>query len=73
VAVVSLVITTALLTPLLWLVTCGAIIVSYARRPAASRRSDQGPAGEIPPDTAVTTSQRPELVTELSSQQQACD
>jgi hypothetical protein len=70
-AVVSLVITTAFLAPLLWLVTCGAIIVSYARRPAPLRRSDQGPAGEIPPDTAVTTSRRSELITELSSQQQA--
>jgi len=47
---VSGVVTTSILAPLLWLVTCGAIIVSYARRPAPSPHSDQGPAGEVPPD-----------------------
>jgi hypothetical protein len=55
------------LAPVLWLVACGVILVSYARRPAASRRSDQGPAGEIPPDTAVSTAGTSELITEFSA------
>jgi hypothetical protein len=59
---------TVSLAPLLWLVACGVILVSYARRPAASRRSDQGPAGEIPPDTAVSTAGTSELITEFSPQ-----
>jgi hypothetical protein len=67
-AFVNLVLTTVFLAPLPWLVTCGAIIVSYARRPAASPRSDQGLAREDPPDTAVSTSSSPELITELSRQ-----
>jgi hypothetical protein len=59
---------TVSLAPILWLVACAAIIVSYARRPAPSRRSDQGPAGEIPPDTAVSTSGTSEPITEFSAQ-----
>ena len=51
-----LVLTTAPLTPILWLVACAVIIVSYARRPAPSCGSDQGPAQESPPDTAVSAS-----------------
>jgi Glycosyltransferase family 87 len=62
------VVTTVCLAPLLWLVTCGAIIVSYARRPALSHLSVQGPAREDPADTAVSTSSRPELITEFSPQ-----
>ena len=36
--------TTAPLTPILWLVACAVITVSYARRPALARGGDQGPA-----------------------------
>ena len=54
--------TTASLVPILWLIACAVIIVSYARRPPPACRSDQGPAG--PPHTAVSTasstSERPE-------------
>jgi hypothetical protein len=65
---VVVVTSTVSLAPILWLVACAAIIVSYARRPAPSRRSDQGPAGEIPPDTAVSTAGTSELITEFSPQ-----
>jgi hypothetical protein len=41
-------VTTVALTPFLWLVTCAAIIVSYARKPAPPPRSDQRPGpGEL--------------------------
>jgi hypothetical protein len=57
------------LVPFLWLVACAVIIVSYARRPAHSRGSDQGPAREDHPDTAVSASSRTsELMTESSPQ-----
>jgi hypothetical protein len=59
---------TVSLAPLLWLVACGVILVSYARRPAAAPRSDQGLAGEVPPDTAVSTSGTSEPITEFSPQ-----
>ena len=51
----TLVMTTLDLAPILWLVACAAIIVSYARRPAACDRSDRGQVQEGPPDSAVTT------------------
>jgi hypothetical protein len=61
--------TTATLTPILWLVACAVIIVSYARIPAHSHGSDQGPARGGPPDTAVrTSSSTSELMTESSPQ-----
>jgi hypothetical protein len=61
--------TTEGLTPILWLVACAVIIISYARRPAHSHGSDQGPAREGPPDTAVSTSScTSELMTESSPQ-----
>ena len=41
-----LVVTTMVYVPLFWLVACGAIIVSYARRPALSHRTGQAPARE---------------------------
>jgi hypothetical protein len=62
---------TVFLTPILWLVACAAIIVSYARRPAVSGRDDQGQAGEVPPDTGASTSCTPELITEFSPQRPA--
>jgi hypothetical protein len=65
---VNLVLTTVFLAPVLWLVACGAIILSYALRPACSRRSEQAPAGKVPPDIDVSTSSSPELITELSRQ-----
>jgi hypothetical protein len=59
--------TTVILAPILWLVTCAVIIVSYTRRPAHRHDSDQGPAREGPPDTAIgTTSCTSELMTESS-------
>jgi hypothetical protein len=59
--------TTVVLAPILWLIACAVIIVSYARRPAPSHDDDQGPAREGPPDTAVgTTSYTSELMTESS-------
>ncbi len=42
----TVVISTLFLAPLVWLVTCGAIIVSYARRPMDWTRSDEAIAGE---------------------------
>ena len=61
--------TTTFLAPFLWLTVCAVIIVSYARRPAPTRGSDQGPAREGLPDTAVSTSSyTSELMTESSPQ-----
>ena len=40
--------TTAPLTPTLWLIACAVITVSYARRPALARVSDEEPAREDP-------------------------
>jgi hypothetical protein len=63
------VVTTVFLAPFLWLVACAVSIVSYARRPAHSRGSDQGPAQEGLPDTAVSTSSpTSELMTESPPQ-----
>jgi hypothetical protein len=62
---------TVSLAPILWLVACGAIIVSYARRPAPSRRGDQGPAAEVPPDDADATPGASEPITEFSPQRPA--
>jgi hypothetical protein len=47
--------TTAPITPILWLVACAVITVSYARGPALARGGDQDPAREGPPDSAVST------------------
>lgn len=57
----TVVLTTVGLTPLLWLIACGAIVISYARRPASSSSVDQSLAGEEPPDTEISTSSIPEL------------
>jgi hypothetical protein len=62
----AVVLTTVSLAPLLWLITCVAIIVSYARRPASSRSIDEEPTREGPPDTAVSASSTSELETEFS-------
>jgi hypothetical protein len=51
-----LVSTTVFLVPILWLIACAVIIVSYARRPAASDSTDRGQAQERPPDSAGTAS-----------------
>ncbi len=48
--------TTAVLTPILWLVACAAILVSYARRPACCAATD-----------AVTTSRPREYISEAAS------
>jgi hypothetical protein len=57
--------------PLLWLVACVVILVSYARRPAPSGRSDQEPVREVPPHAAAGTSRTSELIGEFSPQRQA--
>jgi hypothetical protein len=63
----TLVTTTVILAPILWLVACAVIIVSYARRPAHPLSSDQGPVREGPPDAAGGTSScRSERMTESS-------
>jgi hypothetical protein len=63
----TVVTTTEFLAPILWLVTCAVIIVSYARRPAPSHDDDQGPVREGPPDAAGDTSSRTsELMTDSS-------
>jgi hypothetical protein len=62
----TLVPTTAPLVPLLWLVACVLIIVSYARRPACSG-SDQTPAPESAQDGASGASSPAELTTESAS------
>jgi len=76
-----MVLTTAQLAPLLWLITCAAILVSFARRPGPSRIADQSDEGgevgerdegpnpeESSPDTAATESPTSESDTELSPQ-----
>ena len=69
----AVVLTTVGVTPLLWLITCAAIVISYARRPAPerSRRSDQGLAREDAPDPPMSASSTSELETEFSSQRPA--
>jgi Glycosyltransferase family 87 len=67
----ALVTTTMVVSPLLWLLACGAIIVSYARRPADSRSDDQRLASEDPPNTASSTSSKSEELGELSPQRPA--
>nr|WP_142393441.1 glycosyltransferase family 87 protein [Mycobacterium sp. 4858] len=63
------VLTTEGLAPLLWLLACAVIVVSYARRPAHSDSSDQDPAEEGPPNAGVSTSSpASELMTESSPQ-----
>jgi hypothetical protein len=64
-AVVS---TTVFLAPLLWLITFGAIFISYARRPAPWSRSEHEPAQEVSPDPADGGSDSPEQVTEFFAQ-----
>jgi hypothetical protein len=51
-----IVLTTATLMPLMWLLACAMIMVSYAWRPARSGASAQEPPREPPPDTAINTS-----------------
>lgn len=67
------VLTTVLLTPILWLVACAAIIVSYARKPVLSLGTVQEPANEGPLDSAdtVASDRRPTLSTESSPQRLA--
>jgi hypothetical protein len=52
----TLINTTIGVAPILWLVACAVIIVSYARKPASGDRTDRGQAQESPPDSAVSTS-----------------
>jgi hypothetical protein len=51
-----LVVTTVFLVPIVWLIACAVIIVSYARRPTSRDSTDRGQAQECPPDSAVSTS-----------------
>jgi hypothetical protein len=50
--------TTVALAPVLWLVVCAVIIVSYARKPAPSPGSDRRPDPEGSEDTVVHNSPR---------------
>ncbi|WP_077098806.1 glycosyltransferase family 87 protein [Mycobacterium terramassiliense] len=47
------VVTTASFAALLWLLACGVIVGSFARRPAPIPSGDQRPAGKVPVDPAV--------------------
>jgi H+/gluconate symporter-like permease len=67
----AVVLTTMIFAPFLWLVACAVIIVSYARRPALSRRGDQGSAREVPPEAAASTSGASEVITEFSPQRRS--
>lgn len=53
----SVVVTTVPYSSILWLITCVAIIVSYARRPAPVAESDQSQVPVTPPDAATGTSE----------------
>ena len=53
-----LVATTVFLVPILWLIACAVIIVSYARRPALVDRTDPGQTRGCPADSAVDASVR---------------
>jgi hypothetical protein len=54
--------TTTYLTPILWLVACSAIIVSYARRPDRSAGNDEGPdsEGRLHSDISKSAKSEPE-------------
>jgi hypothetical protein len=51
-----LVVSTVFLVPIVWLIACAVIIVSYARRPASRDSTDREQTHEDPPDSAVSTS-----------------
>jgi hypothetical protein len=55
--------TTVGLAPVLWLLACTAIIVSYTRKPAPLRRSDQSQDREGPKDIAVHSPPPPAVLT----------
>jgi hypothetical protein len=52
----TLINTTVFLVPIVWLIACAVVIVSYARRPSSCDRTDRSQAQECPPDSAVNTS-----------------
>lgn len=64
----TIILTTALLTPILWMFTCAAIIVSYARRPANSDGDNQDGQPEQTPenDGLGTSAPASEVATESS-------
>lgn len=62
-----LVVTTVLIASLLWLITCAAIIVSFARRPASPGRSCEGHAEEDPAEIVARTLSGRHLDTESLS------
>lgn len=51
----SVVVTTVPYASILWLITCVAILVSYARRPASAPADDQAPAPADSPDDATSS------------------
>jgi hypothetical protein len=51
-----LVVSTVFLVPIVWLIACAVIIVSYARRPASRDSTDREQTHHDPPDSAVSTS-----------------
>jgi hypothetical protein len=50
-----LVVSTVFLVPIVWLIACAVIIVSYARRPASRDSTDRAQPHERPPDGAAST------------------
>ncbi|ORW91904.1 hypothetical protein AWB92_17195 [Mycobacterium sp. IEC1808] len=65
----ALVGTTASLTPLLWLIACAAIIISYARRPALPSPDDDGPEQDAAANAAADGQLTTAGSTEVSAQQ----
>jgi hypothetical protein len=63
------VVTTALYTPLLWLLACAVIIVSYARRPAPLPSDDRESPRDAPADAAPSDPAGSERISEFSEQQ----
>ncbi|CAM3035589.1 hypothetical protein BST27_18420 [Mycobacterium intermedium] len=64
--VVALAVTTVFLAPLFWLVTCAAIVASYARRPVLSSSSGHEDAGKEHGDTVVRVPSTPQFEMEFS-------
>ncbi|WP_231513205.1 glycosyltransferase family 87 protein [Mycobacterium paragordonae] len=62
----AVVVTTVSIAPILWLIACAAILISYARRPLP--RGDEKQAQEATPETAFATSPTSESIPEFSPQ-----
>lgn len=67
----AVVATTLVFAPVLWLIACTAIIVSYARRPAAGLPADSRPAPEVAPESDAGAPEESQEIAEFSPQQPA--